>query len=308
MKASSIIVLRNWINSHGKQRPTIGYLAVLASIYLGIILSSVDNLRSFDFHPFHEVYSYTTIIHGVIFGIFSSHFVSRWWDLRLATGTVAGALADIAMILNSCVGEDASEELALMSRTLAGKLKHIHLLHLCDIMGVDVRTYCTKPLCPITFKSPGRNDIIYCLCRTMEEASKLISKSSISDSMKFSSTSAIQADLSSIRSSSGDCSMILNTQQPRRFTIYVWIFTLFHLSCAPLYFASQSSWNPMVIIVGTIAAVALIGGFIMIIVTDFRNPFLNNTFKLERIVDGTFRTIDDCLMGTSKTKQTSNRL
>lgn len=293
-------MLRGWIHSKCTVRIIAHKIFAMGIVYLSVVCTWREYFQAFDFRSFQDMYSFLAIIQGVIFGIYANHSISRWWDLRLATGTVAGALSDIAMIVSICLGESVTEELSSLSRDLAGKLKHIHMLHVCDTLGVEARAYCQKPLTPVFFESDRKSDLIYCLSKTMELASTLVCGAPVPDPMKFSATSAIQADISAIRSSNGDCSMILNTRQPRSFTAYVWVFSCLHLACVPLYIGTQSEWNSIAIISGSLSAFSLIGGFLVIVLHDFTNPFMINTFILENILEGTFRTIDDCLMGPSE--------
>ena len=271
------------------------YPLSILGLYLSLISYRFDLVTKIEIAGFEEIYGTTTLIQGIIMGFYCNHIVTRWWELRNATGSVAGALVDIAMLLRAyikCVKtNDMQSQLAL----LGDRLKHLHMLHLCEVFGVASSTYFSHPVLPIRpFKSDS-HDLVSCLSTVLEEMTELVNQAPISDAVKFSALPALQQNISTIRSASGDCTMILNTKHPRSFIRFIAFFTLVHVVSFPIYLGLKTDWNPVSVALGATAFFSIFGGFILIVARDFANPFILNTFRLERIVSSNFQIIDDCL-------------
>ncbi len=115
------------------------------------------------------------------------------------------------------------------------------------------------------------------------------------ESVKFSVLPVIQSNLSAIRSSSGDCTMILNTPLPKLSSWFVYAFTALHVMYLPIYIGGHTAWDHNAVILGASLGATMVLGFLLIVNHCFGNPFVTNGFNLERIVIGTFAIIDECL-------------
>jgi predicted membrane chloride channel (bestrophin family) len=268
-----------------------------SAFYLTLIYLSFDMLSKFEMVGFGEVYSLTTLIHGITLGFYCNHLVHRWWDLRIATGSVSGALADTAMIIGSFMRKCPRTDNSAQLLSIANKLKHIQMIHMGQVLGSKfTNAYALSPLWPVEFPKHERGDLLLCISAVMGDATDLLTKKSIGDAALFSAVAGIQNNMSTVRSACGDCEMILQTQQPTSFTRLVYIFTMFNLVCLPIFIGQQTAWNMVLVLGGAFVAFSILGGFLLIVATEFRNPFLSNTFQVHKITIGTTSAIDSLLL------------
>jgi predicted membrane chloride channel (bestrophin family) len=306
IKVPLAIKLNKWIDSRSS-RWSLGSLTSLVALlgaYIAIVAHGLDSLRHLNLIGVEEIYSTTNMIQGIVMGFYCSHVISRWWDLRVATGVVGGALTDTAMILRGYTASIKSDDMHSRLVNLGDKLKYIHMLHLSEVYGLEISKSQLQSLLALRpFLSSNSHDLVSFLSAVLEEITDLINSSPLSDAVKFSALPALQQNLSTIRSASGDCTMILNTQQPKSFTYFLSAFSLLNVVCFPVYIGTKTNWDPLSVVVAASIFFSIFYGFVIIVAKDFQNPFIINTFKIERIVAGTFQVVDSCLSLDTRTKR-----
>ena len=271
------------------------------TIFLGIVLREPER---FLISGITEIYGITSVAQTFVFGFFSAYTLSRWWELRIATGSVAGALSDIAMLLRAYSRQKAWDVSDASKSSIADKLRLAHLFHICDIFRVPSAALAVSRF---NKKQPIQENLIECLSDILAEVTDLTRTTNFSDPVKFSLLPAVQGNLSSIRSRSGDCAMILNTSMPEAFKNFVTVLISVHLLYLPVYLGHRTQWDLHAVVIGSSLAFSSIAGFIIILYNYFRNPFLVNGFALERIVSNTFKVIEDCLDAPVEKSQTRKK-
>jgi hypothetical protein len=305
MARNSLVLLIAWLNRTGKVGASQWVMITSFSliVYLVLIHGLMRYASLLNFKGFNHVYSATTLIQGVVFGFFANHFISRWWDLRLSTGAVGGALVDIAMLLKGYAGDTDPDLVKKAKSAIRDKLKLVHLLHLCEILNILDVPLALKSLSELRLAPGPSPSLVSLLSEILDEVTVLVNLSSLSDAVKFSLLPAIQQNLSAVRSSSGDCTMILNTKLPSAFREYVYVFTFIHMASLPIYIGIQSEWDIITVTSTCAATFLIIVGFVILILGSFANPFETNGFGLEKIAAGTFDSIDECLGGPAPFKR-----
>lgn len=294
MTKGSKQTVRAWLRQNA--HIPIGFIPVsaygLAASYFAWVAYVIANPDLFPSSGADDIYAITSIAQGVLFGFYASHYISKWWELRVGTGTVSGAVADIAMMLKGYFVQATIDQ--QKKDAIAQKLKVAHLLHLCEVFSVRDPSVVLELVDDHDAKTKAVS-LIDCLSDILGEITMLSEQVGFSDSVKFSILPAVQANLSAIRSSSGDCTMILNTELPRLSTWFVYVFTALHVMYLPIYLGAHTAWDSQVVTIGASLGATLVAGFLLIVNRCFVNPFVTNGFNIERIVEGTFAVVDECL-------------
>ena len=272
--------------------------AVIFFLSLAAYSAFVSFLRSaapqLNFKGTNEVFPITAIIQGLLFGYYGNHYISRWWDLRVATGSVGGALADICMLLNGHMHALTSAAYSEFKVTVAKQLKIIHVCHLCEVFDLAPSKWVTS-LLGEGFEVSQDCTLLLQLSTLLSQISTFTNDSNLPDPVKFSLLPAMQQNLSTVRSSSGDCTMILNTKLPNIFGWFIALFTTLHLLYLPIFLGNQTGWDEFSVTIGACIGFSLIVGYLVVTLTTFRNPFIFNGFRIEKIVSSTFNLIDESL-------------
>lgn len=302
MKASINEEVTKWFKKIGKQRrPSSAYVFAIALLcyiaYMGVLFRTPERFR---IAGMDEIYTISSVAQSIVYGFFSSHVLSRWWDLRIAVGSVAGGISDIAMVLKGYFKQVGGKISETSKASLAEKLRLVHSIHICEVFGV---AHIPFGVAGSDEKQRMQKSLIDCLADILGEVTIISEMHEFSDSVKFSMLPAIQASLSCIRSRAGDCSMILNTNMPKAFRAFVRILTAIHLLYLPVYLGNRTQWNMQAVMMGSSLGFSALAGFTIIILSDFKNPFIANGFPLERIVSNTFQVIEDCLEGPARRRE-----
>lgn len=297
--------MKLWLKSTKRKSEYNAYLvfALSVSVYIALVGFLCSSAPPFDFKGANEIFTITTIIHGLLFGYYGHHYISRWWDLRLATGSVGGALVDICMLLNGHMHAIASPTSSDFKKRISNQLKIAHICHLCEILDSPA----SESACSLLGESCGvAHDcsLLNQLSCILSEISIFTNDSNLPDPVKFSLLPAVQQNLSTVRSSTGDCSMILNTKLPNLFRWFITFFTTLHLVYLPIFLGTQTGWDESAVTIGSCLGFSIIAGYVIIALTRFRDPFAFNGFQMEKIVLGTFELIDESLGIHTKTSRT----
>ena len=256
------------------------------TLYVSRIFSEFKylELRSVD-----EIYSLSSLILSIFFGCYSAYIMSHWWALRVHTGSVSAAVVDIALILHGYISHiDYSSIPKSELAEIFSNLKRAHAYHIAELFRSSDPTACVNDLLPSSHSHSG---LIPLLAVLLSQITTLCSKLPLSDPIKFSLLPAIQSNLSSIRSHAGDCTMIQNCKYPKIFSRMMYLFLILHLGYLPIHLCSKSM-DPVTIYTGSLLGFTLITSCSVIPETHFTNPFAYNSFRLDRIIESTFETID----------------
>lgn len=287
-----------WMRGQGMAPRGTGYRLILASgayaLYVSFVLPNIKGWNSALIDDFY------TISGGVVslwFGAYVAFFMSRWYDLAVATGTVSGCLTDIAMVVKSYMVQLDSKNLPLRDLAeLVERLKIAHAYHVCEVLGTD-RTRSVKQIGELfpntTIKHSG--GLVPMLASILSLVTVLSERHRFSDSVKFSLLPAVQQNISTIRARAGECQMILACRYPSIFVKCMYFFLLVHLGYLPVYLSSKVGW---VWLSSTLPLLCLLGGSMIITLAiiverHFKNPFKRNDFKFDHIVASTFSSIED---------------
>ena len=243
-----------------------------------------------------DVYSVTSLVLGLVFGCYSGYHMNHWWDLRVATGTVAGSLVDIAMVCNGYSRQVSIHCKPQAIESIARNLRLAYLQHLIEIGVLNPKDCYGLDDYPKETKS---TNLIGTLSIILGEITTLSEELPFSDSVKFSLLPSVQSNLSTIRSSSGDCTMILGTNYPLVFQHLIYCFTGLHFAYLPVYLTGKTGGSSLHVTAICMLAFVFIAGFVLMIETHFRNPFAFDSFRISDIWRGTFASIDQCFGTTS---------
>ena len=275
--------------------PALRYWALSLAAYSVYVVYTLQNGWKLRLHAMDELYSISSMCLGLLFGCFSAHYMSQWWSLRLATGSVGGAIADIAMIVKGYfhqVDDNVPEQLR---QSIGSNLKRAHLYHLCEAFGVPSPANWVSAVLSGSEICP--QSLIATLSAILADVTQLTTQMQVSDPVKFALLPAVQGDLSTIRSGSGDCVMILKTPYSKVFTSFVLFLGSIHLLYLPVYIGSRTGWEPYPVLTCASLGFTLIAGFALIVMFEFRNPFVVNAFGFSRLLQGTFDIVDECIGG-----------
>lgn len=289
--------IKRWLNEHGMENHirVSTCVGLGMAVYLLFVATAFHHREKVYFEGLNEIYSVTTIAIGFVFGGYSGFYMSQWWSLRVATGSVAGCIADLSMILSGYLRPVVESVPGAARVSIAQKLKLAHMLHLCEILPIQHPAQAIAKC--IGFKT-DQESLIALLSCLLGEITSLVNMVDISEAARLSLLPSVQGNLSSIRSHAGDCTMILGTRYPRELSVLLFSFSAIHLLYFPIFLGTKSGWDLTTVFVVSSLAFVFIASFLLILAIHFRNPFLVNSFRLERIVSSTFDVIDQCF-GTS---------
>lgn len=231
-----------------------------------------------------EIFAVVSVLFGLFIGCYSSFYMSNWWSIRLATGSVAGALADTVMVLSGYLYQLEESEVPLEAiSSIASNLKAAYMYHLVEVkaFGADTLRMLIKP--------KGKN-LIDTLSIILGEITILSENVSFSDSVKFSLLPSVQSNLSTVRSGSGDCTMILATHYPRSLRNIVFCAVFGYMLYLPIYLSRKAEL--LLVNLVSLAAFVVVVGFLVLVETEFKKPFTYNSFHISKIMHATFDIID----------------
>jgi len=279
------------------------------------VLSSLFAVTSQNFlHRMHlvdEFYSISSGVMGLWFAYYCSFYIGKWWELRLATGSVSGSLTDIAMVVCGYFSSKEGEEFPYHDFSLlSSKLKLVHAYHACEVFSAgriqdQTMDNMIKELLPSELELVKPTGMIPLLSNILSQITQMIEKHNLSDAIKFSILPSVQSSLSTIRCRTGDCSMILNCRYPKFLQNCMYFFILIHLVYLPMYIAVKGGTSEWASLITSLLGISLIAFFVLVLETHFKNPFKYNSFKFESIISSTFVTIDQLLGKTTDTKVTN---
>ncbi len=298
-------LVRAWM--HKSQRDGWVYATRIGSIgfaclmvYLGQLshLSKPLALASFD-----ELYSVSSLILGVLFGCYSGFVMSRWWDLRIATGGVSGGILNVAIILKGYLDTIPAATVKSEKKSIeyiAAKLKVLYIFHVCEVLAVvDPITSAASDF--LSLKVSPSETFFGLLSELITKVTELSDSLKFSDPIKFSLLPSVKAELLSVKSEAGNASTILSCRYPRIFSWWMYTFLLLHVAYLPVYLVGRVG-SGLEFYFACTMGFGVICGFAYLVETHFKNPFKYNDFKLEDVVSSTLNSISE-LFGIPEPKK-----
>jgi hypothetical protein len=188
---------------------TFSDLVFKLAVYLVIAVSAIRLDSSRIFGDIERAHYAVSIVLGIVFGGFSTFYISNWWEVRRATGAIAGCTVDSAMHLAPYIRTSRDSPIITELRKQFDQVYPCHL-------------YESVPLSVVPdLQCAG---LVSLLSDIEESVSLLLKNLEIPDFVKFSLLPQIQSNLSTIRSSHGDVNMIQSTPYPEIYERFILVF------------------------------------------------------------------------------------